>query len=273
MKSTKKVRTQQKPSGKITKKTAKKVAKIKLTGMEASSKKVTKTKPVPKITKAGKAAQSSVAAQRPKPKSVAKGKTSPKSANKNGMMKRKNRELTQTEYDAFVIKTAQEQQVRPEELVTVDRRRPSAESVIDSKPEIKAKIKADPRPKAQRRRQIDPTTCERDYTLEEVEFMNALDEYKRNSGRMFPTCSEILEVFRGLGYIKQTHEESIEINANPESGDVYIIATETSALSREKQELEPKKDIPPILPFGEDSQNAGTSGYQSYTPISTPFFL
>lgn len=58
------------------------------------------------------------------------------------------------------------------------------------------------REKVQRRRQIDPTTCEREYTPEELEFMNALDEYKRTSGRMFPTCSEILEVIRGLGYAR-----------------------------------------------------------------------
>jgi hypothetical protein len=58
------------------------------------------------------------------------------------------------------------------------------------------------REKVNRRRQIDPTTCERDYTDDEVEFMSALDNYKRSSGRMFPTCSEILEVVRGLGYIK-----------------------------------------------------------------------
>lgn len=58
------------------------------------------------------------------------------------------------------------------------------------------------RRKVQRRRQIDPTTCERDYTNDEVEFMNALDAYKRRSGRMFPTCSEILEVIRDLGYRK-----------------------------------------------------------------------
>ncbi len=56
------------------------------------------------------------------------------------------------------------------------------------------------RRKVQRRRQIDPTTCERDYTDDEIEFMHALDAYKRSSGRMFPTCSEILEVVRGLGY-------------------------------------------------------------------------
>lgn len=60
------------------------------------------------------------------------------------------------------------------------------------------------RVKVARRRQIDPTTCERDYTPEEVEFMNAMNDYKRTSGRMFPTCSEVLEVIRNLGYVKQS---------------------------------------------------------------------
>lgn len=54
--------------------------------------------------------------------------------------------------------------------------------------------------KNKRRRQIDPTTCEREYNDAEIEFMHALDEYKRASGRMFPTCSEILEVILKLGY-------------------------------------------------------------------------
>jgi len=58
------------------------------------------------------------------------------------------------------------------------------------------------RRKSKRRRQIDPTTCEREYNDLEIEFMHALDEYKRASGRMFPTCSEILEVFMSLGYRK-----------------------------------------------------------------------
>jgi hypothetical protein len=34
--------------------------------------------------------------------------------------------------------------------------------------------------------------------------MNALNDYKRTSGRMFPTCSEILEVLTTLGYQKVT---------------------------------------------------------------------
>jgi len=60
------------------------------------------------------------------------------------------------------------------------------------------------RRKSLRRRQIDPTTCERDYSVEELEFMQAVENYKRTSGRMFPTCSEILEVFRSLGYTRQS---------------------------------------------------------------------
>jgi hypothetical protein len=59
------------------------------------------------------------------------------------------------------------------------------------------------RVKVNRRRQIDPTTCERDYTIDEIEFMNAMEEYKRTSGRMFPTCSEVLEVIKKIGYGKQ----------------------------------------------------------------------
>jgi len=62
------------------------------------------------------------------------------------------------------------------------------------------------RAKVNRRRQIDPTTCERDYTDAEVEFMHALDLYKRASGRMFPTCSEVLEVLIGLGYEKRSSQ-------------------------------------------------------------------
>jgi hypothetical protein len=56
------------------------------------------------------------------------------------------------------------------------------------------------RRKVERRRQIDPTTCERDYSDEEIEFMRAMDKYKRENGRPFPTWSEVLEVLRALGY-------------------------------------------------------------------------
>jgi hypothetical protein len=54
----------------------------------------------------------------------------------------------------------------------------------------------------ERRRQIDPTTCERDYSIDEIEFMKAMDQYKRDNRRPFPTWSEVLEVLRALGYRK-----------------------------------------------------------------------
>jgi hypothetical protein len=37
--------------------------------------------------------------------------------------------------------------------------------------------------------------------------MRAMDDYKRSSGRMFPTCSEVLEVVRSLGYVRLTDEQ------------------------------------------------------------------
>jgi hypothetical protein len=55
---------------------------------------------------------------------------------------------------------------------------------------------------SRRRRFVDPTTCDRDYSEAEREFMQAMHEYKHSSGRMFPTWSEVLEVLRDLGYEK-----------------------------------------------------------------------
>ena len=93
-------------------------------------------------------------------------------------------------------------------VVTLERRRvKSTERRKDDRRQSEQPVEVERRQlqrreKVTRRRQIDPTTCEREYTPEEVEFMNAMDEYKRTSGRMFPTCSEVLEVIRGLGYTK-----------------------------------------------------------------------
>ncbi len=56
--------------------------------------------------------------------------------------------------------------------------------------------------KGERRRQVDPTTCEKDYSDEEIIFMKAMDAYKRANRRPFPTWSEVLEVLRALGYRK-----------------------------------------------------------------------
>ncbi|QDV27208.1 hypothetical protein [Aureliella helgolandensis] len=116
--------------------------------------------------------------------------------------------------------------------VKVDRRRDDR----------RAKTQADgtefkpPRRKQQRRRQIDPTTCERDYNGDEILFMQALDAYKRSSGRMFPTCSEILEVVRGLGYVKLSEEEQ-ELIASIAAVESDLAAA-TDGLDDDEAELE-----------------------------------
>ncbi len=61
---------------------------------------------------------------------------------------------------------------------------------------------AEKRRTSERRRLIDPTTCERDYDDEETLFMKAMDRYKRENRRPFPTWSEVLEVLKSLGYEK-----------------------------------------------------------------------
>jgi len=84
------------------------------------------------------------------------------------------------------------------------------------------------RRKTKRRRQIDPTTCERDYSEMEIEFMHAMDEYKRASGRMFPTCSEILEVLINMGYRKVADAQAVyDPNAEAKtSGEVEALESD-----------------------------------------------
>ncbi len=93
-----------------------------------------------------------------------------------------------------------------ENVITIDRRGGDRRS---GSPEASETGATPVRRKKQRRRHIDPTTCERDYSDQEIEFMRAMDDYKRDAGRMFPTCSEVLEVIRALGYF-QLDEEQIE---------------------------------------------------------------
>ena len=66
-----------------------------------------------------------------------------------------------------------------------------------------------------RRRFVDPTTCDRDYTIAEREFMQAMQDYKQRSGRMFPTWSEVLEVLQALGYEKP---EEFAMASTPRAG-------------------------------------------------------
>lgn len=111
----------------------------------------------------------------------------------------------------------------PSNELVADRRSKIRRAMADRRtPETKTEttVKQDHRTgerrKVERRRQIDPTTCERDYSGDEVEFMRAIDDYKRRSGRQFPTWSEVLEVIRDLGYRKVAEPTTTFV---PESND------------------------------------------------------
>ncbi|MFM8271467.1 MAG: hypothetical protein ACKODX_03950 [Gemmata sp.] len=80
------------------------------------------------------------------------------------------------------------------------------------------------RKSSERRRLIEPTTCERDYSDEETEFMKAMDRYKRENRRPFPTWSEVLEVLRSLGYRRVAETSNL-----PGRGSGAVQAPETAA--------------------------------------------
>jgi hypothetical protein len=79
---------------------------------------------------------------------------------------------------------------------------PAIEPWINVKASARATRGAQARKTSNRRRFVDPTTCDRDYSADELELMTAMQAYKLSSGRMFPTWSEVLEVLQALGYQK-----------------------------------------------------------------------
>jgi hypothetical protein len=84
-----------------------------------------------------------------------------------------------------------------------DRKPPLAETPTAGAPERRAK--------KERRRRIDPTTFEKQYTDDELEFMNAIQQFKTQSGKSFPSHGDVLRIAARLGYRK-----SYPIDDDPE---------------------------------------------------------
>ncbi len=63
-------------------------------------------------------------------------------------------------------------------------------------------VRLDPAHAVQGREMRHPSTSDVDYTLEEVEFLRALQRYKDGNGRPCPTMCEVLAVARSIGYRK-----------------------------------------------------------------------
>lgn len=93
----------------------------------------------------------------------------------------------------------------PSEIAATDRRNNDRRARPDRRKKqipvaLERRAGSERRNLGERRRQVDPTTCEKDYNDEEIIFMKAMDQYKRANRRPFPTWSEVLEVLRALGY-------------------------------------------------------------------------
>ena len=88
----------------------------------------------------------------------------------------------------------------PEDTLFVDRR--TLPERRDA-PKVEAPAPGPPRERRarkERRRRVDPTTFEKQYSEEEIEFMNAIQAFKNRSGKTFPSHGDILNVALTLGY-------------------------------------------------------------------------
>jgi hypothetical protein len=55
---------------------------------------------------------------------------------------------------------------------------------------------------------------------DEKEFFEAVNRYKDRSGRLFPTCSELLEVLKSLGYGKRIWKPVETWSLSPETSPI-----------------------------------------------------
>jgi len=58
-----------------------------------------------------------------------------------------------------------------------------------------------------------------DYGDDEREFMLAMDRYKRQHRRPFPTWKEVLDVLKGLGYRREANKPGHAALLQPGTGD------------------------------------------------------
>ncbi len=62
----------------------------------------------------------------------------------------------------------------------------------------------------ERRRRVDPTTFEKQYSDDEIEFMNAMQNFKVQSGKTFPSHGDVLRVAMGMGYRQFIYDDEPE---------------------------------------------------------------
>lgn len=210
-------------------------------------------------------------------KATSKKATAKKATAKKATAKKATPKKSSTKKKAATKKTSSRKQTAGETEVSVDRRAPKADRRQTELEEIlNEELEAAPAPerrKVSRRRQIDPTTCERDYNNDEIEFMHALDAYKRSAGRMFPTCSEILEVVRDLGYYRLTPEQMAQLGFGGDATeDGEVTADQADGEPSDSETDDQSATIEAVSSANELSDAIRTEGDQSQISVAAVGF-
>ena len=73
-------------------------------------------------------------------------------------------------------------------------------------------------------RGTDPTCSDLEYSPAELEFMLAMERYRREHHRRFPTCCEVLAVVKSLGYRKADCRAAPSVGGGGETVPDSLIA-------------------------------------------------
>jgi len=110
-----------------------------------------------------------------------------------------NNDQTKPEHPVFGLDDYSSNTLFHDRRAGQDRRRDETPAPEQKEPSTPAAPR-ERRAKKERRRRIDPTTFDKQYTDDEMEFMNAMQRFKEHTGKNFPTHGEVLKVAAALGY-------------------------------------------------------------------------
>jgi hypothetical protein len=83
-----------------------------------------------------------------------------------------------------------------------------------------------------------PTTSEMDYSDAETEFFKAVDQWKNQTGRRFPTLAEILRIARSIGYTQGVEPIDLEETQEFDTAALARAVAEADELERQAREKE-----------------------------------
>ena len=132
------------------------------------------------------------------------------------------------------------------------------------------------RAKKDRRRRIDPTTFDKQYTDDEMEFMNAMQRYKEISGKSFPTYREVIRVVVGLGYRREVVEPDPDLmrRLRRRTGADRRIdrrcLRRNEAMAKRPLPWPRPKEPPAPLAVGQRRETSPGQGRSTHSPMQTP---